>query len=206
MYKVFLNNKTIYLTENINFSTNSVSEILHEYKNRNQLKSLIEKFNINTQINSLIIHNSEIQELAEDFFSVFNLIGAAGGLLKNEKNELLFIFRLGKWDLPKGKIDEGEKADIAAIREVEEETGLTNISIQKKLTSTFHMYVLNDEWVVKKTHWFEMLTNSKQNLIPQTEEDITKVEWKAETEIQDVLGNTYDSIIDVVNEYLGRNI
>ena len=199
MYKVFLNKKVIYLTENINFSAKPIDGIIHNYKSKNELISLIKEFSINSQEDNLLIQTSNTEELSNDFFSAFKLIEAAGGLISNEKHEILFIFRLGKWDLPKGKIDKGEKSDEAAIREVEEETGLTNITIVKALQPTFHMYVINNEWVVKKTHWFEMLTNSNQNLIPQTEEDITRVEWKSGTEIQNVLKNTYNSIFELIS-------
>ena len=202
MYKVFFNKKIIYLIENINFFNKPKNSVLHHFNSKTELTALIENFSSNAQKDNLIIHTIDLGKLAEDFFSIFNLIEAAGGLVKNEINEILFIFRRGKWDLPKGKIDAGEQTDRAAIREVEEETGIRNISITKKLQSTFHMYILKNQWVVKETHWFEMKTNSIQKLIPQIEEDITKVEWKSQNEVQEVLDNTYDSIRELIAGYI----
>lgn len=128
---------------------------------------------------------------------------AAGGLVSNNKNELLMIFRRGKWDLPKGKLDEGESIEACAIREVEEETGITNIALGKLIAVTYHDYF--DEWmqeeVTKETHWYAMRIFDDQKLIPQTEEHITEIKWVNETEMKDCLQNTYQTIIEIIEKW-----
>lgn len=111
------------------------------------------------------------------FANSYNLIEAAGGIVINSHNQVLMIFRLGKWDFPKGKIETGENPADAAIREVCEETGLEAPVLGKKLPSSFHTYQLNGEKILKQTHWYAMQYSSDHTLKPQEEEDITKVEW-----------------------------
>ena len=127
---------------------------------------------------------------------------AAGGLVQNRKGEFLFIFRRGKWDLPKGKVNEGEEIEDAAIREVQEECGIGEIEIVRPLINTIHTYELKGKKILKETHWFLMKTSWDGELIPQTEEDITEVIWADKSRIGYLLGNTFDNIREVVNEFL----
>lgn len=125
---------------------------------------------------------------------------AAGGLVFNEKNELLFMFRRGKWDLPKGKLDAGESIENCAVREVEEETGVDNIHLKKLIGKTYHEYF--DKWVgadvIKETWWYLMQVNDSKALIPQTEEDIEQVIWADEKMIEQCLENSYPNIIEII--------
>ena len=130
-------------------------------------------------------------------------IVAAGGLVFNENKELLMIFRRAKWDLPKGKLDEGETIEECAIREVEEETGVQQIILGKLIQKTYDEYF--DQWihedVIKETWWFEMFVSKKQQLLPQTEEDIERIIWADATTIETCLENSYSTIIEVINNY-----
>lgn len=130
------------------------------------------------------------------------IIIAAGGLVYNESGELLMIFRRGKWDLPKGKLDEGENIEDCAIREVMEETGLTKLVRGKRISITHHQYF--DQWlkedVIKETHWYRMQAPGTQTLIPQTEEDIEIIRWVSRQELEEYLKNSYDTIVQVVRK------
>lgn len=129
---------------------------------------------------------------------VFRCINAAGGLIKNEKNEYLFIFRRNKWDLPKGKVDDGETSEQAAIREVKEECGLKKIKTDRSVCHTFHIYPLKNNFVLKSTHWFLMTAHSGQQLKPQTEEDITETTWLQPAKIKKIYNNTFPSVLEVL--------
>ena len=134
----------------------------------------------------------------EEFCSNYNLIEAAGGLVYNRENELLMIFRNGKWDLPKGKKEEDEEIENCAIREVEEECGVSGLEITGKLTDTYHIYKHNGSKVLKRTYWFKMTTNFDGVLIPQTKEGITKVAWVKQQEIPEKLQNSYGNINELL--------
>ncbi|MBL0882389.1 MAG: NUDIX domain-containing protein [Chitinophagaceae bacterium] len=133
-------------------------------------------------------------------------IKAAGGLVLNEKQEILMIFRRGKWDLPKGKLDEGEKIEECAVREVMEETGLTKLNLGSLITITHHTYF--DTWlkeeVIKETHWFLMEASSAERMIPQISEDIEIIEWVSIHNLNQHLSNSYDTIVAVVKNYQNR--
>ena len=138
-----------------------------------------------------------------DFFNLakkrIKLIKAAGGLVKNGKGKLLFIYRLGKWDLPKGKVDEGESMRRAAVREVQEECGIKVDYLGKKITSTYHMYFMKGELVMKKTNWYEMGVNKVPKLKPQLEEDITEAVWLGDEKLDTIRTNTYPLIADILD-------
>lgn len=143
----------------------------------------------------------------EDDFVAFSkemtTVEAAGGLVLNEKGDVLMIFRRGSWDLPKGKIDPGESVEAAAIREVEEETGLSQLEVKLKLQVTYHTYKIDNEFIIKPTHWFKMLLKGSQSLVPQTEEDITQICWMGKEEVTSIIDRTYSSIKELLeNHYL----
>lgn len=136
------------------------------------------------------------------FISYYKLVEAAGGLVQNKKGEFLVIFRNHKWDLPKGKIDYDESPEQAAIREVEEECGIDQLSIIKKLPITFHTYTLKEKRKLKKNHWFMMQTESDAPLIPQAEENIEEALWMDKKEIREkVLTNTFASITALLDNF-----
>ncbi len=126
---------------------------------------------------------------------------AAGGLVFNSDNKLLLIFRRGFWDLPKGKLDDGESIEACAVREVEEEVGLKNILLQNFIETTSHTYF--DKWigeeVVKKTYWYKMQVPN-QDLVLQTEEDIEKAVWINEKEWKQYKENCYQNIQYIVEK------
>ena len=111
------------------------------------------------------------------------------------------IFRNGKWDLPKGKLNIGEQIEEGAIREVKEECGINELQIEKKLIDTYHTYNLNGLKILKKTFWFLMKTSFKFPLTPQLEEGITKVKWCNEENVSKYLKNSYGNIIDVISSF-----
>jgi 8-oxo-dGTP pyrophosphatase MutT (NUDIX family) len=128
---------------------------------------------------------------------------AAGGLVTNPKGEILWIFRRGFWDLPKGKLDEGETIQTCAVREVAEETGISNIQLHEMLCFTNHLYFdkyLNEE-VIKRTYWFYMTIPNMQEGIPQLTEDIEKIEWLALDKARQCLNHTYPTILEVVEQF-----
>jgi len=130
----------------------------------------------------------------EIFCADYFLIEAAGGLVYNLNNQLLMIFRNGKWDLPKGKLEIGENIRECAIREVKEESGINNLTIIKKITDTYHTYELKGKPILKRTYWHMMISDFDGKLVAQIEEGITKVEWVNEENIAKKLENSYGNI------------
>ena len=131
----------------------------------------------------------------------FKLIKAAGGLIKNNEGKYLFIYRNNVWDLPKGKIDKFETKRHAAIREVREECGIKGVTVTKKLPPSYHIYSINNKFVIKKTFWYEMYYDRKEKPVPQIEENITEIKWFAKDEIKEALKNTYKLINELVTTY-----
>ena len=127
------------------------------------------------------------------FAQDFHIIHAAGGIVTNENNEILMIFRYGCWDFPKGKVEKGEDWETAAVREVEEETGLHDITLLHPHPNTYHTYILHDTPILKITHWYAMKAPA-QSLVPQTEEDISQAVWVAREEVAERLNDSYLSL------------
>ena len=168
--------------------------------------------------NDEVIRVGDDRKVVKEFVSGFTLVPAAGGVVKNERGEILFIFRRGKWDLPKGKVkgrktkDEGREKKsekrkakgewlvAEAIREVKEETGLMEVEVVRKLQSTYHIYFEKGKQVLKETYWFEMVSSGDQKLAPQTEEEITEVRWFKTDELDMVLENTFESLKSIIEQ------
>jgi len=138
----------------------------------------------------------------KNFFSNFHKIKAAGGIVCHE-DTYLFIKRNGKWDIPKGKMEKGEKPKQTAIREIQEECGLTgNLSIINKISKTYHCYFMYGKSVLKKTYWYELNYSGSKSVKAQQEEGISEVNWLSENEIEQVKLNTYSSICEVLECFL----
>ncbi len=128
------------------------------------------------------------------------MIIAAGGVVFNDREQLLMIFRNGIWDLPKGKIEINEDIRDCAIREVIEETGVENLEIVEKLQDTYHTYLIKNQEILKKTYWFRMQTSYSGNLNPQISEGIEKVCWMSPNEILSVSNKLYGNIKDLIQD------
>lgn len=151
---------------------------------------------------SILVVSDNPGEVLSHFMERVNMVIAGGGIVMNEKDELLMIYRRGKWDLPKGKIELKEKIMEGAMREVVEETGVEIESVNKKPTITYHAYRLKGKDSLKETSWFEMKSKAGQaNLIPQTEEDIEEVRWVKKSDLKKYKDGCYLLIWDLISQY-----
>jgi 8-oxo-dGTP pyrophosphatase MutT (NUDIX family) len=203
MYKVFFNDSTITLTSEIKKSSkNNISGEL-DFNSYSFINQIIHEIEVKQNTVEFHIQHHDLNQLWDYFRSRFTEIPASGGLVKNESDSFLFINRLGHWDLPKGKIEKRETPEIAAIREVGEECGLSGQRIIRQLDSTFHIYrspYLNypDNLVLKETKWFLMHYSGNEIPVPEREEDIEDVRWFTRSEFDEVLTNTYSSLRDLL--------
>ena len=149
--------------------------------------------NLNAEGKNIAIYGTQSEDMRW-VFSNHQLVIAGGGLVTNDKDETLFIFRNGKWDIPKGKLDPNESVAQCAIREVEEETGANGLSITRELPSTYHTYVQNGVPILKRTYWYEMSIKGEQELVPQEEEGITQIDW---IPINDFLNGDYETYVSI---------
>lgn len=130
-------------------------------------------------------------------------VKAAGGVVENHSGRVLMMKRLGFWDLPKGKAEKGEKPEITAIREVEEECNIT-VFAERKLVTTWHTYFQKGKLVIKRTKWYRMKLISDAKMTPQTEEGIEELVWMGPEEVTKALEMSYRSIIYVMENYRGK--
>ena len=189
MYKVFVNDKPLFLTNEISKETDFQLFLLESVD--------IEQLVINifqNKIQKAYLYYPDETELLRVFKSKIPVSKAGGGLVYNNNGQVLFIFRNGKWDLPKGGTEKGEEIECTAMREVEEETGVGNLQIIKKLQKTYHVFKRNGIYKLKITHWFEMKTTFTGITNGQLEEGITAVVWKNPAEITEALKNSYENI------------
>jgi 8-oxo-dGTP pyrophosphatase MutT (NUDIX family) len=192
-----------------------VDDWCFKFKNAKKLKMAIAEFEQTSHVQTLILWSDDrSSELVRKFFSCFNVVEAAGGVVKNEKEEILFIHRLGKWDLPKGKISRTDRLKKeketrqerkentlmrAGTREVMEETGIKNIRILRPLFPTHHIYYQRKKRILKKTYWFEMISSSNEILIPQTKEAIVEARWIPKEMLKEIKAQSYPSLDGLIN-------
>lgn len=148
----------------------------------------------------VIIVDEDKELLEKELLWSFYPLHSGGGIVLNENGDVLMIFRRGKWDLPKGKLDEGEDIEQCSIREVQEETGLKTVSIKSKICNTLHIYPMNSKLILKYTAWYLMQGSSNEQLLPQKEENIEHVMWVKPSEIPALLTNSFETIGDVLTE------
>ncbi len=198
MYKVFFNHRTVFFGDDFSRAFTKHSGLFYKYNNFHELNELVGMFGALNQINNLYILHDDIVLLFEEFKACFRNIEAGGGVVFNEQGEFLMIYRNGIWDLPKGKLEKGEDFQMAALREVEEETGLHEIQLVQPLMSTYHTYKLKKKMVLKKTKWFEMRYRGSEAPLLQAEEGISDYRWVTPGETGFIRENTYASILDVL--------
>lgn len=200
MYKVFYNHRTVFFVPNDHGIEDKPDNYIHFFKTKKLLQEVINNFQENQNIKTLYIIYTDTELVFKKYMKLYKLIEAAGGLVKNKEGNILFIHRREKWDLPKGKMEKKETTEIAALREVEEECGISNLTIIRPITKTYHTYKLGKKDILKKTYWFEMVFTGTQKPVPQTEEEITEVKWIKERDLNEVTQNTFPSIIDVLKD------
>lgn len=198
--KIYFGNKPVFLCDEI---TPALEEYRHhpdavfiDEVNTHAIKSLLHEI-AKPEFHAAILYHENVENSKKLFWKHFTVIQAAGGLVQNEKVETLMILRRGKWDLPKGKLDPGETLEQCAVREVQEETGLQEIQLKDHLLTTYHTYDEFGKHILKESYWYKMTTSAGEQLTPQTEEDITNIEWVKPGAIEEKLKNTFPSIIDV---------
>ena len=202
--KIYFGNKPVILCNEIDKELN---EILHhpdavfvDEISPRAIKSMLHEIK-KEEFHAGVIWHEDLDKLKKIFFKNFTVIEAAGGIVQNDKKELLFINRLGKWDLPKGKIEKAEKAEGCALREVTEETGVKDLSLKKKTGETYHVYDEFGKHFLKISYWFYMTCPAKQELKPQIEEHITEIKWVKTIDIKEPLKNTYPSIKNILSTF-----
>ncbi len=206
MYEVFFNQYQLHFTTENNIS---LKDNIFQYV---EIKRIDDFFSLLSSLESesapscfnlmCVISPGLLQRLPENF----RQIPAAGGLVTDRKDRFLFIRRYGRWDLPKGAVEKGETAAMAAVREVEEECGIHQLEIRKELLPTWHLYrsphiKAENNWVLKKTSWFEMYHQGDGVTTPQKEEDIEAVRWFSRNELDEVFESTYASLKKMLKAY-----
>ena len=195
MYQIYINQTALILSETLSSAIADYQQIDSETF---EFASFYKRFKDEPLPATYTVISKNPKELFNKIKSSLRYIKAAGGVVHNEENKYLFIFRKGKWDLPKGKIENGEKTKKAAVREVEEECGIKVTKLDEKLCKTYHIYEMRGETILKKTTWYRMRADNQPKLSPQHEEDITDARWLAPGDFALVKENTFPLIRDVV--------
>ncbi len=189
MYKVFVKDIPIILSTNKKIGSQYTSIPLKLVN----FKKLIKKIT-NGELHYINLYHKNEEKLEQFLRKKLPVVEAAGGLVYNNKKEILFIYRNSKWDLPKGGIEKSESHEDAAIREVEEETGVKDLEIRNFITKTYHVFKRNDTFKLKITYWYEMYTEYKGELVPQLDEGIKKAKWKNFEKSQKALNDSYENV------------
>lgn len=202
IYKIFINETPLFLTNTegvLDAWKNDDKTLISNYLGKKKfLHPIIDLLEKSKKYNRVVVCSNDLDQLWSDFQAIYKIIEAAGGVVKNEKNEVLMIFRRDSWDLPKGKIDDGESPEAAAVREIQEETGLNDVKLGKLICYTYHTYNMKGKRILKKTWWYTMSTRETA-LTPQTSEDIEQAIWVELTTFLHAKPTIYGSILDVLS-------
>lgn len=204
--KIYFGNKPLFLCDEVD---ETIQPYIHhddavfiDELNTHTVKTIIHEMQLE-KVHAGVFFHPDLEELKKAFYKKFTLITAAGGVVENEKKEVLLIFRRGKWDLPKGKLDKGEKLEDCAVREVEEETGLQKVKLLAQLSVTYHTYHEGTKFILKESHWYTMKVAGDQQLIPQVEEDIHEIRWVKPKDLVKYSPDCFPSVADVLEKFTG---
>ena len=189
MYKVFVNDVPLILSTKKDLGENYVSLPIKKVR----IKRIIKKISKGELLYVNLYHEKE-EKLLKHLFKKLRVVTAAGGMVLNDKDEILFIYRKKRWDLPKGKTEKNETIESSAIREVEEETGVEGLKVTKFLQKTYHIFKRKGRYRLKVTHWYEMRTSYEGELRTETKEGIEKAKWKDLKKSQKALQKSYANI------------
>ncbi|MBM1108013.1 NUDIX domain-containing protein [Aurantibacter crassamenti] len=189
MYKVFVNERPLVLTNNLSDTGDHKYFLLNEESIQEAITSLRKG-----KLSEAYIYHPNQEEILKKFTKRIPLVVAAGGVVTNKEGKVLFIYRNDKWDLPKGKLDKGESIETCAIREVMEETGVKDLRIENFLRTTYHVFKNNGVDTLKEVHWFAMKTYYEGKLKGEKKEGIHKVKWKGPVKIKEALENSFANI------------
>ena len=203
--KIYFNDKPLFLCDAID---ETIQPYIHhddavfiDELDAHSVKTMIHEME-EPEVHAGVFFHADLAVLKKAFWKKFTIVKAAGGLIENEKNELLMIFRRGKWDLPKGKLDDGETLEQCAIREVKEETGLVKIKLLAPLLTTFHTYHEGSKFILKESSWYKMKADSQQILQPQTDEGILEIKWVTLAGAKKLFPGSFPSVIDVIKKIM----
>lgn len=204
--KIYFGNKPLFLCDEVD---ETIQPYIHhddvmfiDELNTHTVKTMLHEMQLE-KVHAGVFFHPYLEELKKAFYKKFTLITAAGGVVENEKKEVMLIFRRGKWDLPKGKLDKGEKLEDCAVREVEEETGLKKVKLLAQLSVTYHTYHEGTKFILKESHWYTMKVAGDQQLIPQVEEDIHEIRWVKPKDLAKYIPDSFPSVADVLGKFTG---
>lgn len=201
MYKIYYGDKSLSIVPPTEPAiTVEYNEIIYY---RNEIAPVLEALKANATKHVQLVAKSP-EDALNELKKQYRVLPAGGGMVYTPEGYVLIIFRRGKWDLPKGKLDEGEDIADCAVREVEEETGVVAPQLKEKLLTTYHTYTEKNYQVLKESHWYAMYVTEKQTLKPQTDEDIEQCEWVHWDDLQPYIQNMHPSVKDVLDEGLKR--
>ena len=197
MHKIYFDRRTIIICRPEEATLSDPNAVEFHFKQPSDISALVEMFELSSTLEKIYIPSAEPEDCYKKICGEFREVNAAGGLVENRRGDYLLIKRDGLWDLPKGHQEAGEDIKVTALREVQEETGVDDLSLGDLICVTDHCYKRNGIWHLKHTWWYRMYHLKPLDLTPQTEEDITKAAWVAKSSLPPFLKNTYPSIKEV---------
>lgn len=197
MHKIYFDRRTIIICRPEEATLSDPNAVEFHFKQPSDISALVGMFELSSTLEKIYIPSAEPEDCYKKICGEFREVNAAGGLVENRRGDYLLIKRDGLWDLPKGHQEAGEDIKVTALREVQEETGVDDLSLGDLICVTDHCYKRNGIWHLKHTWWYRMYYLKPLDLTPQTEEDITKAAWVAKSSLPPFLKNTYPSIKEV---------
>lgn len=200
MHKIYFENRCIVICSPEDESLSDANAVIFHPSSGIDIGTFARMFEVTKSLSKIYIPTQDTDAAYDSLRAEFREVNAAGGLVRNKRGDYLLISRSGKWDLPKGHQEAGEDISLTAIREVSEETGISELELGSLICVTDHCYFRDGVWHLKHTWWYDMLYTAPLDLTPQREEDISKAVWVAKSSLPPFLKNTYPSILEVFRE------